>query len=139
MCVWFFFFFPLFLQFLKQLGVCSSWQFVDVYGLDPELLSLIPRPVCAVLLLFPVTEKRRKKKLKSHGQDVDSSVYFMKQTISNACGTIGLIHSVANNREKLAFEIDSALKKFIDESLSLSPDERAKFLERDEVSKLCFN
>ncbi|KAM5180623.1 ubiquitin carboxyl-terminal hydrolase isozyme L3 [Mantella aurantiaca] len=125
-------------QFLKQLGVGSSWQFVDVYGLDPELLSLVPKPVCAVLLLFPVTEKyeitraEEEEKIKSHGQDVDSSVYFMKQTISNACGTIGLIHAVANNREKLIFENDSALQKFIAESLSFCPEERAKFLEKDE-------
>ncbi|XP_040197315.1 ubiquitin carboxyl-terminal hydrolase isozyme L3 [Rana temporaria] len=125
-------------QFLKQLGVGSSWQFVDIYGLDPELLSLVSRPVSAVLLLFPVTEKyelfkaEEEAKIKSHGQNVDSSVYFMKQTISNACGTMGLIHAVANNRGKLDFENDSALKKFIDDSLSLSPEERAKFLERDE-------
>ncbi|NP_001088200.1 ubiquitin C-terminal hydrolase L3 L homeolog [Xenopus laevis] len=125
-------------QFLKQLGVGTSWQFVDVYGLDPELLSMVPRPVCAVLLLFPVTEKyesfraEEEEKIKSHGQELDSSIYFMKQTISNACGTIGLIHGVANNREKLNFESDSALKKFLEESLSLSPEERARFLEKDE-------
>ncbi|XP_063809019.1 ubiquitin carboxyl-terminal hydrolase isozyme L3, partial [Pseudophryne corroboree] len=125
-------------QFLKQLGVGASWQFVDVYGLDADLLSLVPRPVCAVLLLFPVTGKYelsradQEEKIKSHGQDVDSSVYFMKQTIRNACGTMGLIHAVANNREKLSFESDSPLKKFIDESISMSPEDRAKFLERDE-------
>ncbi|XP_053311380.1 ubiquitin carboxyl-terminal hydrolase isozyme L3 [Spea bombifrons] len=106
--------------------------------MDPELLSMVPRPVCAVLLLFPVTEKyelfraEEEAKIKTHGQDVNPSVYFMKQTISNACGTIGLIHAVANNREKLNFDGDSALKKFLEDSVSLSPDERAKFLERDE-------
>ncbi|XP_053563899.1 ubiquitin carboxyl-terminal hydrolase isozyme L3 [Bombina bombina] len=125
-------------DFLIQLGVGSSWQFVDVYGLDPDLLSMVPRPVCAVLLLFPVTEKyelfraEEEEKIKTHGQDLNSSVYFMKQTIRNACGTIGLIHAVANNRERLNFESDSALKKFLEESLSMSPEERAKFLEKDE-------
>lgn len=44
-------------QFLKQLGIHPDWQFVDVYGMEPELLSMVPRPVCAVLLLFPITEK----------------------------------------------------------------------------------
>ncbi|XP_063282002.1 ubiquitin carboxyl-terminal hydrolase isozyme L3 [Pelobates fuscus] len=106
--------------------------------MDPDLLSIVPHPVCAVLLLFPVTEKyesfrtEEEKKIKSQGQDVNNSVYFMKQTISNACGTIGLLHAVGNNREKLCFESDSALKKFLEASLSLSPEERARFLERDE-------
>ncbi|XP_069035082.1 ubiquitin carboxyl-terminal hydrolase isozyme L3 isoform X2 [Lepisosteus oculatus] len=125
-------------DFLKQLGLLPTWQFGDVYGLDPELLSMVPRPVCAVLLLFPVTEKyesyrlEEEAKIKSQGQEVSSEVYFMKQTIGNACGTIGLIHAVANNQDRLEFEPDSALKKFLIESRSLSPEEKAIFLEKDE-------
>ncbi|XP_016071951.1 PREDICTED: ubiquitin carboxyl-terminal hydrolase isozyme L3 isoform X1 [Miniopterus natalensis] len=122
-------------QFLKQLGLHPKWQFVDVYGMDPELLSMVPRPVCAVLLLFPITEKyevfrtEEEEKIKSQGQDVTSSVYFMKQTISNACGTIGLIHAIANNKDKMHFESGSTLKKFLEESVSMSPEERARYLE----------
>lgn len=32
-----------------------------------------------------------------------SSVYFMRQTISNACGTVALVHALANNEDKISF------------------------------------
>ncbi|XP_072478382.1 ubiquitin carboxyl-terminal hydrolase isozyme L3 isoform X1 [Notamacropus eugenii] len=140
-------------EFLKQLGLHPNWQFVDVYGMEPELLSMVPRPVCAVLLLFPITEKfaevavertkqyevfriEEEEKIKSEGQDVTESVYFMKQTISNACGTIGLIHAIANNKDKMNFESGSALKKFLEESLSMNPEERARYLEKYEAIRV---
>lgn len=125
-------------QFLCQLGLLPTWQFGDVYGLDPDLLSMVPRPVSAVLLLFPVTEKyesfrlEEEAKIKIQGQQVSPAVYFMKQTIGNACGTIGLIHAVANNQEHLEFEPNSALKKFLEESSKMNPEEKAVFLEKDE-------
>ncbi|KYO37421.1 ubiquitin carboxyl-terminal hydrolase isozyme L3 isoform X1 [Alligator mississippiensis] len=130
------------LQFLKQLGIHPDWQFVDVYGMEPELLSMVPRPVCAVLLLFPITEKyetfrtEEEERIKTEGQDVKSSVYFMKQTISNACGTIGLIHAIANNKDKMNFESDSSLKKFLEDSLLMTPEERAKYLETYEAIRV---
>ncbi|XP_071779655.1 ubiquitin carboxyl-terminal hydrolase isozyme L3 isoform X2 [Centroberyx gerrardi] len=125
-------------QFLHCLGMKPTWQFGDVYGLDPELLSMVPRPVCAVLLLFPLTEKyeafklEEEEKIKAQGQDVSPDVYFIKQTIGNACGTIGLIHAVANNQAHLEFESDSALKKFLGQTSKMSPEEKATFLEKDE-------
>lgn len=33
----------------------------------------------------------------------DSGVYFLKQTASNSCGTIAVLHAVANNKGKLTF------------------------------------
>lgn len=124
-------------KFLSSLGMKPTWQFGDVYGLDPELLSMVPRPVCAVLLLFPVTEKYEAFKLEEEErlrdqQPASSDVYFIKQTIGNACGTIGLIHAVANNMEHLEFEPDSSLKKFLQQTIKMTPEERATFLEKDE-------
>ncbi|XP_043105659.1 ubiquitin carboxyl-terminal hydrolase isozyme L3 [Puntigrus tetrazona] len=125
-------------QFLRQLGLVPTWQFGDVYGLEAEVLSLVPRPVCAVLLLFPITEKyetfrqEEESKIKAQGQEVSSDVYFMKQTIGNACGTIGLIHAVANNQRHLEFEPNSPLKAFLLQSTKMSPEEKAAFLEKDE-------
>ena len=36
-------------------------------------------------------------------------VFYMKQTISNACGTVALMHSIANNTDVIKLK-DGALK-----------------------------
>ncbi|KAI1238264.1 hypothetical protein IHE44_0012982 [Lamprotornis superbus] len=72
------------------------------------------------------SRKQQTEKIKD--QEISSKVYFLKQTVSNSCGTIGLIHAVANNKDKLKLEEGSALKKFLDETADLSPEERAKHL-----------
>ena len=49
---------------------------------------------------------------------------------------IGLIHAIANNKDKMYFESRSTLKKFLEESVSMSPEERVKFLENYDISSI---
>ncbi|KAF0882831.1 UCHL1 hydrolase, partial [Crocuta crocuta] len=84
--------------------------------------------------LYSQHENFRKKQIEElKGQEVSPKVYFMKQTIGNSCGTVGLIHAVANNQDKLEFEDGSVLKQFLSETEKLSPEDRAKCFEKNEA------
>eukprot|EP00076_Gallus_gallus_P039986 XP_025005524.1 ubiquitin carboxyl-terminal hydrolase isozyme L1 isoform X1 [Gallus gallus] len=125
---------------LSRLGVSPGWRFVDVLGFEEEALGAVPSPACALLLLFPLTEQhenfRKQQTEKIKDQEISSKVYFLKQTVSNSCGTIGLIHAVANNKDKVKLDEGSALKKFLDETADLSPEERAKRFANNKVYEL---
>ncbi|KAJ3765692.1 peptidase C12, ubiquitin carboxyl-terminal hydrolase [Lentinula raphanica] len=108
-------------------------QFSDIYGLDQELLAMVPKPVKAVLLLFPISKtleaKRREddEKIRSTSQSSLKNIFWIKQTISNACGTIGLLHALANTN--VIYTAESPLGRFIDACRDKTPEERAQFLE----------
>ncbi|PNF15688.1 Ubiquitin carboxyl-terminal hydrolase isozyme L3 [Cryptotermes secundus] len=124
-------------KYLYSLGVPEKWQMVDVYGLDPELLATVPRPVLAVVLLFPCSDKYDEYKavqeaeIEEKGQSVSENIYYLKQVVTNACGTIALIHSVANNVDKIQLE-DGHLKQFLDDTKTLNPEDRGDLLQKAE-------
>ncbi|TKS68400.1 Ubiquitin carboxyl-terminal hydrolase isozyme L1 [Collichthys lucidus] len=135
-----FIFLPAVFQLMGSLGVGESWRFVDVVGLEDEQLSAVPKPCCALMLLFPLTQQhesfRQQQTDKVAG---DSEVYFLKQTAVNSCGTIALLHAVANNKSKPAFASGSVLKKFLDETANMSADDRAKHLEQNQAIRDAHN
>lgn len=128
-------------KFLTGLGVPGSWTIHDVYGLDTELLAMVPQPVGAVILLYPFTDKfeehknKQEDELEAAAQVVSEDVYFMKQCVGNACGTVALIHAIANNRDKIDLG-DGALKDFLESTKSMNPEDKGHALETDEgISK----
>lgn len=122
-------------KFIHLLGVPEKWNIVDVYGLDSDALDWIPRPVVALILLFPCSDKfyehakQEAEEIKEKGQIVVDDIFYMKQYVSNACGSIALIHSVANNAERLALE-DGVFKKILEDSKNLTPEQRGEMLSK---------
>lgn len=120
-------------KYIHNLGVPGSWEFVDVYGLDAELLMMVPRPVAAVMLLYPITEKSELKD-NQIGEEKNGGVenlYYMKQTVGNACGTVAVIHALANNTDKIDLADNKHFIKFLTDTLGKEPGEIASILESD--------
>ncbi|XP_054718245.1 ubiquitin carboxyl-terminal hydrolase isozyme L3-like [Uloborus diversus] len=122
-------------KFLIQLGVPKKYGISDIFSFDAEMLQFVPKPSYALILLFPAKSEFYKvsanKQFLDEKQVKESSVFFMKQTIGNACGTVALIHSVANNLHNICLEPDSPLEKFLKETMELGPHEKAEYLEKN--------
>ncbi|KAJ5068025.1 ubiquitin carboxyl-terminal hydrolase [Anaeramoeba ignava] len=126
-------------RFCKGLGLpTEKWSFSELFGVDPDLLSFAPTPVLAVLLLYPMSKnikefgKKQKIEIETKGQEVSKNLWYVKQNIGNACGTIGLIHAIMNNMQTI--NAQGFLKEFYDKTKDLNPEERAKLLEEsDEI------
>ena len=130
-------------DYCKKLGLISGVSFHDVYGLDDMLLDMVPGNCVSFILLFPITEKYEKfrlaeeEKLKAEAAETaeektaPKNLFFMKQTIGNACGTIGLIHAIANNQKYCKFSENSTLLNFIKGTEGKSSDDIASQLAND--------
>lgn len=109
----------------------------DVWSLDKDCLETMQQPILALILLFPCTDEYYKfrdqqfEQIKAKGQTIGPNVYYMKQVVPNACGTVALIHSVANNKTQINLG-DGFLKQFIEDTLHLDPVKRGQMLEKAE-------
>jgi ubiquitin carboxyl-terminal hydrolase L3 len=122
------------------------------------MLSFVPRPASALLLVFPVSKNYETFRMQ---EDADKAVYegkgegepviWYKQTIRNACGLIGVLHAVSNGGARnfigmefnlpgaflwregwvliyLALEPESDLHNLVQSAIPLAPIERADLL-----------
>eukprot|EP00796_Vickermania_ingenoplastis_P003722 gene3722-2621_t len=110
-------------RFARLFGVTDeSIKFTDVFGVSEDLLCMVPRPVLAFLVVFPINEATEKlskeraaaQKAEAEAFSKEHKVFFMKQYVPNACGTVGLMHALMNNTQNLgAVESNCLLKRFM--------------------------
>ncbi|KAH9282612.1 Ubiquitin carboxyl-terminal hydrolase isozyme L3 [Echinococcus granulosus] len=117
-------------MFIRELGVKEPMRFVDVFGTDPDMQALVPGPILSLLLLYPLTENAKKNLIGIIS--MDEKCFFMKQTISNACGTVAILHALANNASALDLNSLPWLRKFLEKAHNSTPKERAEILENEE-------
>lgn len=130
-------------DYIQKMGFDTSlYEFVDVFSTEDWALDMIPQPVAAVLLLYPLTDKITKHEQTEDTvalEEMQDKVWFVKQRIGNACGTIGLLHALMNAPEGIRlFGQDSWLSEFSNDCpIPLSPIRKAERLEGDsKIAKL---
>lgn len=102
-----------FTDFAHKLGLSPLLAFTDIFSLDdPDMLAFLPRPLQAVILLFPVTEAYESFKDTENVENLDNTkVIWMKQIVKNACGLYALLHVLLNIKDGFIVQ-QSAVSNF---------------------------
>ncbi len=100
----------LFTELIHTLGMSKRLAFHDLLTLSPsdeDLLSFVPRPALALVLVIPAPEgytarlREEEKDVPPHGKKGDEEdVVFYHQTIGNACGLYATLHAVSNGEAR---------------------------------------
>ncbi|KAI8314896.1 Ubiquitin carboxyl-terminal hydrolase isozyme L3 [Colletotrichum sp. SAR11_59] len=123
---------------LHKLGLSPALAIHDVFSLtDADMLSFIPRPALAVLLVFPVSAAYESHRLAEdalleeyQGKGPQEPVLWFRQTIRNACGLMGLLHAVSNGPAREYIQKPSDLNTLLENAEPLDPVARAQLLEK---------
>jgi len=117
--------------FSRKVGVSNDYQFHDVFGLDEELLMMIPQPSHAVILLFPGAEREQATDAAAADNTGPFFLYQVKG-LGNACGTIAAIHAIANSEARASLAPSSTLDAYLKACEGMGPEKRGQRLLGDE-------
>ncbi|KAJ2346041.1 hypothetical protein GGF43_005074 [Coemansia sp. RSA 2618] len=119
-------------KMIHRLGVDKAVAFTDVLGLDDELLAMTPQPVHALVFLFPVTDSFQAARIQEANDSSNlPNLWYSKQTIGNACGTMAILHALGNVQKSVA--IGGDLAEFYAKTMDMTPLERSQELERSDA------
>ena len=118
--------------YANRLGLSDQFGFHDVLSVEDWALDMIPAPVRVILLLFPISEASEQERREKQTTN-DEGVYFMRQTVENACGTIAVLHALVNlaSSGTCVFEPSSFVGRMLSQTSGLSYEGRGAWLEAD--------
>ncbi|KAI0806553.1 ubiquitin C-terminal hydrolase L3 [Xylaria sp. FL0064] len=132
----------LFTELIHKLGMSKRLVFHDLLTLSPDdedLLSFVPRPVLALVLVIPAPDgyaariREEEKEVPLHNKTSDEEdVMFYHQTIGNACGLYATLHAVSNGEARSFIEPSTHIARLIERCTPLNSAQRIETLESDE-------
>lgn len=118
----------------------SLLQFNDLLSTEDWAIGMLPQPIHSLIFLYNLSDiqvaasnKEDETVTTDEDKTPPSDLYYMKQDISNACGTIALLHSIGNldDETKNSLNGESWLQSFLNSSSGKTPEEIAALLQDD--------
>ncbi|EEB05768.1 ubiquitin carboxy terminal hydrolase Uch1 [Schizosaccharomyces japonicus yFS275] len=116
--------------YLQEIGVENVAAF-DIFSLN-EIPEYLPRPIFSLLLVYPENTNTDASRGFENDTIVDcntKNVHWYPQTIANACGTMALLHAVANGIPENKRLPKSFAASLVQETTGLTAEEKAKYIE----------
>eukprot|EP00639_Heterosigma_akashiwo_P000924 CAMPEP_0194579906 /NCGR_PEP_ID=MMETSP0292-20121207/13849_1 /TAXON_ID=39354 /ORGANISM="Heterosigma akashiwo, Strain CCMP2393" /LENGTH=253 /DNA_ID=CAMNT_0039433079 /DNA_START=40 /DNA_END=801 /DNA_ORIENTATION=- len=125
-------------SYIEKLGFPTDLlRWTDVFSTEDWALEMVPQPAQAVCMLFPIKDvteahkEEERKRIEESGQEVSDNVYYMRQYVGNACGTVALLHAVGN-QPGVPLAEGSWLRGFMERTRALSPHDKAVAVENED-------
>ncbi|PBP19688.1 putative ubiquitin carboxyl-terminal hydrolase protein [Diplocarpon rosae] len=123
----------LFNYILRQYGA-KNVKIQEVFGLDDEQLSYLPKPVYGLVFLFKYRDDDAEEDISA--QECPEHVWFANQTTTNACATVALLNIIMNAPE---IGLGDSLNAFKESTKGLKPPYRGKTLDDDDFLRNIHN
>jgi ubiquitin carboxyl-terminal hydrolase L3 len=126
-----------FTSLINAIGVSPQLGFNDIYSLDKEMISLLPRPVHSIIFIAPSdvyyklhgsSPNVAVEDITFDGSGEEQPVTWFPQTIGNSCGLMALLHCVSNGSAKQYIQPGSLIDKLLKEAIPLKSAQRADVL-----------
>eukprot|EP00834_Sanchytrium_tribonematis_P008653 NODE_1099_length_2215_cov_0.462193.p2 type:complete len:205 gc:universal NODE_1099_length_2215_cov_0.462193:56-670(+) len=101
-------------------GADVPFSIHEVVGIESDCLSNLPCRIVAILAVLPINRNEMIPR-----KYFEETCFFLKQTVPNSCGTIALIHILAN-----LFLANGPLQQFVERVYDKSPFEKALAFEK---------
>ena len=87
-------------SFIADMGFDTSlYELTDIMSIEPWAFGMIPQPVAAVMMLYPLMDVQKEYHWNEQVTPTPDNVWFIQESLDNACGTIGLLHVLLNAPE----------------------------------------